>query len=326
LEVFELTAAQTKSRSAIWWIAIGAAMWGLDAVFIVALLHHFTSTQIVFLEHLLLAFFSIPVLIWKRRELKTLNMGDWLAVLFIAWGGSAIASILFTAGFTYGNANVVLILQKLQPVFAVLLAAWVLKERVRKSYWLVLIAALVGAYFLTFGFHRPGSVGHDGQLTGALLAIGAAVLWGGSTVMGKRLVTKVSFTTVTALRFAIALPLLFTIVSVGHPHWGNMLHALSLTPVLANLLFQTLVPSLISLLIYYRGLHGVRASYATIAELAFPATGILLNWLVLHEVITLGQWVGFAIVWLAVLSLSWAPERRKRTSLRALSRMSSVND
>ncbi|WP_088189729.1 EamA family transporter [Desulfosporosinus sp. FKA] len=297
---------QKKQSSpwAIWWIALGAAMWGLDGVFIVTLLHYVTSSQIVWMEHILLFLFAAPVLIWKRQELRHLKLADWLAVIFISWGGSAIASILFTAGFTYGNPNVVLILQKLQPIFAVLLAAWVLKEQLRKNYWKLFIAALIGAYLLTFGLHIPTTAANTSQLIGSLFAIGAAALWGGSTVMGKHLVGKLSFTTLTALRFAVALPLLTVIILVQHPNWLIIGQALSLAPVWANLLFQTLVPSLVSLLLYYRGLDGVKASHATIAELAFPATGLLLNWLILHQTIDLGQWVGFAIVWIAVLLLS----------------------
>lgn len=292
------------SQLSIWWIALGAAMWGLDGVFIVTLLHYVTSSQIVWLEHILLFFFAVPVLIRNRHELKSLNFRDWLAVLFIGWGGSALASILFTAGFTYGNPNVVLILQKLQPIFAVLLAAWVLKERLRKSYYSLLVAALIGAYLLTFGLHIPTTDGSTARLIGSLFAIGAAALWGGSTVMGKHLVGKLSFTTLTALRFAVALPLLTVIILAQHPNWHNISLALSLAPVWANLLFQTIVPSLVSLLLYYRGLNGVKASHATIAELAFPATGLLLNWLILHQTIDFGQWIGFAIVWVTVMQLS----------------------
>ncbi|GEO24269.1 EamA family transporter [Alicyclobacillus acidoterrestris] len=309
---------KTRTRRpylSVWLIALGAAMWGLDAVFIVALQRHMSSTQIVFLEHLLLALFSVPVLIWKRHELKRLNIGDWIAVLFIAWGGSALASILFAVGLQHGNANVVLVLQKLQPVFAVLLAASVLKERVSRGYWLLLLAALIGAYLLTFGFGPVTGIGAAGRLVGALCALGAAMLWGGSTAMGKRLVGKVSFSTVTALRFAAALPFLFVIVECERPDWASLGVALTMWPVIANLLFQTIVPSLLSLLIYYKGLNGVKASHATIAELAFPATGLLLNWLILHETITAGQWVGFAVIWLAVFQMSRLPKDKVRRSM-----------
>lgn len=311
-----------QSNKGVWSIALGAALWGLDGVFIVALLKHMTSSQIVWLEHLLLFLFAAPVLLWKRHELKQLNLGDWLAVLFIGWGGSAVASILFTAGFTYGNPNVVLLLQKLQPIFVIFLASWMLKERMGKDFYLLLVTALIGAYLLTFGLSAPATGVNSTQLIGSLFAIGAAALWGGSTVMGKRLVSKLSFTTLTALRFFVALPLLTVIVFVKNPDWSNMAQSLSLAPVWGNLLYQTIVPSLFSLLIYYRGLNGVKASYATIAELAFPATGLLVNWLILHQTISLSQWVGFAIVWISVLMLSRRnePELRVETTKRAYAR------
>lgn len=298
--------AERSSRS-LWWIAFGAALWGLDGVFIVSLLHHFTSTQIVFLEHLLLALFAVPVLLVNRHELRRLNIGDWLSVLFVAWGGSAIASIFFTKAFQYGDTNVVLILQKLQPLFAVLLAAWILKERLRKGYWGLFIVAVLGAYLLTFGFRLPVSHAGVESLMAGGFAIAAAVLWGGSTVMGKRVVEKVSFTTMTALRFAVALPLLAVIVASQHPNTASMLQAFGVGTVWFNLLYQTIVPSLFSLLIYYRGLGKVRASQATLAELAFPATGLLVNWLFLHQTFSVGQWIGFVIVWLAIAQLSRMP-------------------
>ncbi len=313
MEVFELGESQkVKTGWSLWLIAIGAGMWGLDAVFILALQKSFTSTEIVLLEHILLAFFAIPVLIWKRHEVRKLNILDWGAVLFVAWGGSAIASILFNnglqVGLTANNVNVVLILQKLQPLFAVLLATLVLGERLRRGYWLLFAVAMFGAYLLTFGFQIPQTAA-KGALSSGLYAIGAAVLWGGSTVMGKRIVNKVSFPTMTALRFAVALPFLLGIVSFQHPHIGAMAVSLTKLHVLGNLLYQTIVPSLLSLLLYYRGLNGVRASYATLAELAFPATGIFVDWLFLGQTVHLAQWIGFAIVWLAVLRLSQDPNR-----------------
>ena len=39
----------------------------------------------------------------------------WLAVAFCGAGGSALATILFTASFHYVNPSVTILLQKLQP-------------------------------------------------------------------------------------------------------------------------------------------------------------------------------------------------------------------
>ncbi|WP_083516110.1 DMT family transporter [Alicyclobacillus sendaiensis] len=297
--------------ASLWLIACGAALWGLDALFILALQHWFTSIQIVFFEHLLLALFAVPVLVLKRREWLGLGALDWLAVLFVAWGGSAVASILFNVGLAVGirsdAVNEVLLLQKLQPVFALWLAAVVLGERVRRAYWPWFAVALIGAYVLTFGFAWP-SLSHASAWAG-VCALGAAFLWGGSTVMGKRVMRKVSFPTMTALRFGTALPLLAALTLMEHPNWSRVAGGFQHVAVLGNLLYQTAVPSLLSLLVYYRGLGGVKASYATLAELAFPATGLAVNALFLHQTVHAAQWIGFALVWVAVYALSRMADR-----------------
>ncbi len=284
-------------------VAIGAALWGMDSVFLVDLLKYFTSIEIILFEHVLLAFFAVPVIWFSRHQLRGLGVKGWGALLFISWGGSAIASIIFTEAFLYGNASVVLILQKLQPLFAIVMARWLLKEKLPRHFQWFLLVALFGTYLLTFGFTIPSGL-TDFRIVGSLLAIGAAVLWGGSTVMGRLLLNHMPFKTVTAARFFMALPFLLVLVLFSNPNWVQMGQHAIIPAAFLNVLFQALFPSLISLLLYYKGLSTTKASYATIAELAFPATGLLLNWLVLHQGITWGQFIGFVVVWFVVFQIA----------------------
>ena len=289
-------------------VAIGAALWGMDSVFLVDLLKYFTSIEIILFEHILLALFSVPVLWLGRHQLRGLGWKGWGALLFISWGGSAIASIIFTEAFLYGNASVVLILQKLQPIFAIFLARWILKEKLPRHFQWFLLVALIGTYLLTFGFSAPSGLS-DFRIIGSLLAIGAAILWGGSTVMGRLLLNHMKFETVTAARFFMALPLLFAMVLFANPNWTQLGQHIIIPVAFLNVLFQALFPSLISLLLYYKGLSTTKASYATIAELAFPATGLILNWVVLHQGLTWGQFTGFAIIWLVVFQIARYQDR-----------------
>jgi drug/metabolite transporter, DME family len=66
-----------------------------------------------------------------------------------------------------------------------------------------------------------------------------------------------------------------------------------------------LIPGLLALLLYYRGLTGTRASYATLAELAFPATAVILNWAVLGVGVSAHQVLGFILLWAAVFVLGY---------------------
>jgi drug/metabolite transporter, DME family len=103
----------------------------------------------------------------------------------------------------------------------------------------------------------------------------------------------------TALRITIALPMLAAL-------------ALYRGPVLASgidgrqvlfLLLVAFVPGLAGLMVYYRGLRGSYASRAAVAELCFPATAVLLNWVFFDTRISAAQGAGFLL--LAATMVSW---------------------
>ncbi|MBB6634525.1 DMT family transporter [Cohnella thailandensis] len=291
----------------IWLVVAGAGLWGVDPLFRVLLLESLTSTQIVLLEHLVLFAIAAPVL-WKRRkELRGIRAVHVGALLFISWGGSALATILFTQGLAHGDLNAVLLLQKLQPLMAILLARYLLKERLPRYFGALLAIALAGTYLLTFGWAAP-KVGLEGfAQMGSLLSIGAALLWGGSTVMGRFMLASMSYEAVTSLRFVLALPLLSVIaLSEGHA-WALPSGATDQALVAINLLLQALLPGLFSLMLYYKGLSSVKASYATLAELSFPMVGVLINWLYFDQAVTVSQLVGFALIWLTLYLISRKP-------------------
>lgn len=299
-----------RTKSGFWLVVLGAALWGADPLFRVILLkENMTATQIVLIEHILLTLFVIPML-WKHRsELRGLKLRHIGALLFLSWGGSAIATILFTQGLSHGNLNAVLLLQKLQPIFAILMARFLLKEKLPKHFSWLFLLALAGTYLLTFGFKFPFGHVNDFVKVGSLLSLGAAALWGGSTVMGRLMVGKMEYGTVTSLRFILALPLLIGItINQGDP-WQVSTDTGTLAAVSVNMLGQALLPGLLSLLVYYKGLTTTKASVATLAELSFPMMGVLINWIVFHQMITPTQAFGFILIWAALFAIS-----RKSTS------------
>lgn len=299
-------------KPAFWFVVLGAALWGVDPLFRIILLDSLTSTQIALLEHVILVLFMAPVL-WKhRQELRKLRLRHVGALLFISWGGSALATIMFTKGLALGDLNAVLLLQKLQPLFAILMARWLLKESLPKSFGTLFLVAIIGTYLLTFGFHLPFTNLNDIIQAGSLMSIGAALLWGGSTVMGRFLLGTMNYEAVTSLRFILALPLLLAIVIGERQVWSLPGESGALALVGVNLLLQALLPGLLSLLLYYKGLSAIKASYATLAELSFPMVGVLINWIAFQQVVTVTQVAGFIMIWVTLLIISRQQERSGR--------------
>ena len=67
--------------------------------------------------------YSVPAVVLGLRFFRGLGTAQWVALLVTGWGGSALATLLFTTALVVGNPTVVILLQKTQPLFAIVLAA-----------------------------------------------------------------------------------------------------------------------------------------------------------------------------------------------------------
>jgi DME family drug/metabolite transporter len=271
-------------------VAFAAALWGTDGVFRFWLAIEMPATMLVFLEHVILVLLTLPFLLRVGPVLRRLNAGDWVSVILVGAGASVLGTVFFTMAFSYGDPNTPLLLQKLQPAFAVLAAALVLGERLTRHYWRYFVFGVAGAYLISFPDLRPTAVN---EVAPVLLALGAAFLWGLGTVLGRRLTEKVPFAQLTALRFAVGMPVAAVAV-VLRGEWTEL--AVVTGAELWGVAGLALVPGLLAIMVYYRGLGGTPASAATLAELAFPVSALFLNWIVLDRTLVAGQLVGAAIL------------------------------
>jgi len=282
----------------ILWIAFGAMLWGTDTVFRRPLTGRLEPVQIVLYEHLILALLVLPVLFRHAAFLKKLPAQTWLLLIGIGWIGSALATVLFTDAIRSGSPTTAVLLQKTQPLFALIFARIIMHERWPRSFPAVVLVAMAGTYLVAFGDGNLLTPLHSVELVPALLAIGAAVGWALATVWGTMASAQLPFELMTALRITCALPLLLVLAIAGHPAQLPNSHDI------VSLFWMALIPGFAGLMLYYRGLQNTTASRATIAELAFPITASLLNWSFLAVPTSWLQIGGFAVVWTAILSLT----------------------
>jgi drug/metabolite transporter (DMT)-like permease len=267
-------------------------MWGTDPLFRQKLALNMPASAIVAFEQALPALLLAPF-VWRgiRRARAVFDGRDWLALVVLGCGSSALATLLFTLAFTYDRPNTPVLLQQLQPLFAVAGARVVLGERFQHRYGLYLLGGLAGAYLIAFP--HPFSLGGVDGWAPALLSVTAAGLWGFGTVLGRRLGAKLPFTELTALRLATGL--VAALIALGVTGDGSAYAHVSAKGLLA-LVLLALVPGLLSLLVYYRGLRATPAAAATLGELAFPLTALVLDYLAFGAVLSGSQWLGLGIL------------------------------
>jgi drug/metabolite transporter (DMT)-like permease len=271
--------------------------------------------------------FLLPVLIRSRHELRLLGARGWTAVGIIAAGAQALATILFTASFAIAAQHQLFaetfVLQQTQPLIAIVLAWIVLGERRRPWFWPAAAVAIAAVYMVVFASDplSPLSALQNGRVEVGLLALGAAVLWASGTVLGRFALGSISFWSMTALRFTLALPVLVIVVLVQDGLGGFGHYRVS--DFLPNLLAIAIVPGLLALLLYYRALSKTPASLATIAEMAYPVAATLIAsapppW-GFNQPIYAVQLLGTALLLGVIVFLNWTREKAPPVVVRPLS-------
>ncbi len=305
-------------RFSVVFVAISATLWATDAYFRNQLVQHLTANEIVVAEDALIALFLIPVLIRSWGEVRKLGPRGWIAVILIAAGAQAVATILFTKSFSYGIYSETFVLQQTQPLLAITLAWIVLGERRRPWFWPAVGVAVVAVYLVlqapNISLQHPFAPITDlrqGRVEAGLYALGAAALWASGTVLGRYALGSISFWSMTALRFTVALPVLLAIVLVSEG--GGAFTHYTFSDFVPNLLGIALVPGLLALLLYYRALAKTPASLATIAEMAYPVAATLIAsapapW-GFHQPIYPAQIVGTVLLLLVIGLLGWTKEK-----------------
>jgi drug/metabolite transporter, DME family len=276
-----------RSRSlGVTLVAAGAALWGMDAWIRAPLAQSTSVATIVFGEHVVLVLLTLPFLVGALRSLFRLGPRYIAAGVVIGAGSSAVATLLFTQAFVEGDYVTPVVLQKIQPVVAVIAASVILGERMRPRFWLFLGPALVGVWLI--GVPHPFDPTAHGLKT-TLYALGAAVLWALGTVLGRYLSREMRFEHVATVRFAFGLPAAaIALLILGAPAFSSS-HDSFYIALLA------VVTGFIALGLYYYGLQTTPAVAATIAELAFPVSAILVGYFKFGQTLTGWQWVGVAV-------------------------------
>jgi drug/metabolite transporter (DMT)-like permease len=303
-------------RLSVLLVALAAMLWGTDTLFRAPLLQHLAgdpilqATQIVTMEHIVLTIVCLPLIWLGRREIRSLTWSQWRAIILIGVGASGLATILFTISFSYFHFIETLLLQKTQPLIAILLAHFWLGERISRRAWVWVPVAILGAYCIVIPNPLdPRAAWEDFHVSAGLFAIAAAALWGAGTVFGRYALAQVGFRTLTALRFTTALPALVILLLILGGPAGFASYRVADVPLYVAI---ALIPGLFPMLLYYRGLASTPASLATLAELAFPITGILVNMFFVSppQSVTTWQLVGIVVLTGSLIALDYTNAKR----------------
>lgn len=293
-------------------VSLSAALWGLDGVVLTPRLHNLEIGYVVFMLHLL-PFILMHFFFFSRyKVIRKFDLRDFSSFFLVALFGGALGTIaivkaLFLVHFQ--ELSVVVLLQKLQPVFAILLAAAILGERVKGNFFLWASLAIVASYFLTFGWNLPQFNTAGNNVQAALYALLAAFSFAMATVMSKKVMYKYDFRTATFVRYGLTALIMLPYVLVS----GNI-SQLGITTSENWMIFFVIGITTGSgaIFLYYFGLQKVKAMIATICELFFPLSAIFFDYLINDSQLSVIQWVSALALITAVVGINVSQKKRFR--------------
>lgn len=285
-------------------ISIAAIAWGLDGIALTPKLYNLDVPFVVFMLHAIPALLLTPIFFSYWKKFFSFKFRDILSLWTLSLFGGALGTVSIVKALflvRFDHLSVIVILQKLQPLFAIILAMIFLKEKPNKKFWLWALVAILAGYFLTFEFHLP-RLSQDGNLIEAsLYALLAAFSFGAGTVFSKRSLANLNFKEVTYFRY------FFTALFMGIFVFttGRMSNLSLVTNVNWIYFFIiSLTAGAGSIFLYNYGLKRVKAIVSTFAELLFPISSIAFDYLINGHKLSIIQLVSAAVMVLAILNIS----------------------
>jgi drug/metabolite transporter (DMT)-like permease len=240
--------------------------------------------QVATLRFLLGAAFILVLLLGQRqgRFIAEAVRVDGLPIALLGAVGVFLTFFLLHEGIESTSASTAAVIFSMNPVFTVLIASLVLRERLGIAGWLGVGLGLVGAFVAVTGFHFSGLFSREDFLGGILVLISAAT-WSIYTVYGKRYSERYGSLVLSFLTMAAGSLLLAVLLTV-EGGWAEM--ADYNLRAWAWLLYLGVVTVGIGYILYFEGMRRVPASRGASLFYLKPVLALLFAHFALGEPIS----------------------------------------
>jgi drug/metabolite transporter (DMT)-like permease len=279
-------------------LTLAAAAWGLGTVISKRALAEIPPLTLLPIQ--LAASLAVLALLMRRRGMSLRGSPPILGRLGILNPGLAYALGLLGLGSI--TASLAVLLWAVEPLMILVLAIWLLRERVAPIVGALSVVAVAGLVLLVYD---PGT---NGQWGGVALTLAGVACCATYTIVARRWIAA-SDSTAQVVFAQQAHALVFALIVValvgvlGGPVRPTGISAIGLLSALASgVLYYAAAYWL-----YLTALRGAPASLAAISFYLIPVFGVAGGILFLGEGLDARQWVGAAVVLLAVLVITFRP-------------------
>ena len=195
--------------------------------------------------------------------------------------------LVYIWGVNHGHVVECALGYYINPLIIIAFGVLLLKEKMRKLQWFSVIVAAIGVLVLTIDYGRPPWIG-----------LALAISWGSYGLVKKQLGLGAleGLTIETTLAFA---PYAGYLIWMGSKGTGQFGHSFGLS----TLLFLAGAVTAIPLLMFNGSTNRLPFTVIGLLQYITPTVQFLIGVLVRHEPMPVGRWIGFLVIWVALIAL-----------------------
>ena len=248
---------------------------------------------------------------WRRVPQLRALLGDRRRLLLIC--AAAVVITFNWGGYIWGVNNGRVVETSLgyfiNPLVTVLMGVLILGEHLRRLQWVAMAIALVAVVVLAVDYGRPPWIA-------LLLAFSFGTYGLLKKQAGVGAVESITVETLVLTPFALAY--VVWLLSTGESSFGS--HGLGHAALFTTTGLITAVPLMLF------GAAAIRVSMVSLGLLQYlaPTIQFALGILVFHEAMPASRWIGFGLVWLALVIFTVEALNHRRRQLRLVAHASAV--
>jgi drug/metabolite transporter (DMT)-like permease len=287
------------------WIAVAVTLLFWSSAFAgirEGLIGGYSPGHLVLLRFLSASIVFILYALWPKSKIRLPMKKDILPIAILGWIGISVYHISLTYGERTVAAGTASLLIAAAPAFTALIAAFVLKERLRVIGWIGIVVGFLGIALITFGTN-----GSFGVSPNALLVLLSAVATSVFFVYQKPLFARYSAVELTAyFTWAGTLPMLIFL-----PGMFQQMHTATLEATISGV-YIGVFPAAIAYVAWAIALSGGQASTISSALYINPVLAIFIAWIWLGELPHLLSIIGGVIAIIGVIIVNvWGMNKEK---------------
>ena len=229
-------------------------------------------------------FLAIALVAERTLRIRRADLGLVLLAALCLW----LNQLSFVYALEKTSASTIALILGATPIFAALIGLAFGLERLSRRFWFAAAISFAGVGLVALG----AAGGISGDVRGDLLGIGTAATWAGYSVAIAPLMERYSASRISAVVLSLGWVL---IALVGFPQAAGQDYGLG-WEVWALLAFATLGPLVVTNVLWFRSLHRIGASRATLVANLQPFVAAVFALVLLSERMTLLQALGGVLI------------------------------